>query len=448
MKTLLFLDNWLIERQACLERVWGKPHFVKETFTESPPNCLGYGGWHTVFHDARLGKYVMYLAVYPPEADPGTFVVRLQSDDLYHWPNPGFDASVSPAWRGFQDVVVAENAESGYAFWPEFIHPLTGTPHADRGYLMTSFHPDWWKPGKKVRQSVFGFSPDGLRFTIDYDHPWQPTTVDAWCGSLWDAPSGTYRIHSRPYYGDRRIAVVTTTDWKHFTPRQVVLQPDILDPLGTEFYSMPVIPYEDVYLGLLQVLRTDTFEERRVKGSGRVETELTYSYNGLNWYRTVREPLLPVREYGQVGGGQNYGMDMVRTPDDKLLFFCHAALGEHYAYPDMIKAGLKTQGFLTPLLYELRLDGFCGLKTWGKDGLLRTRAIVPQSGTLSLNVRTTRHTAVQVQLGGHLGVGWASDSRRGGDAGGGAVRHPREVPGAHRQSTGGRLAVTVIPMPP
>jgi hypothetical protein len=38
------------------------------------------------------------------------------------------------------------------------------------------------------------------------------------------------------------------------------------------------------------------------------------------------------------------------------------------------------------------------MKTWGKDGLLRTKTIIPQSGELSLNLHTTKHTAVRFQL--------------------------------------------------
>jgi hypothetical protein len=91
-------------------------------------------------------------------------------------------------------------------------------------------------------------------------------------------------------------------------------------------------------------------------------------------------------------------MDMLRTLDNKLLFFAHAAYGEHYAYPDLQKAGLDTRGFFSPLLYEMRLDGFCALKTWGREGLLRTKTVIPRAGALSLNVRTTKHTAVRVQL--------------------------------------------------
>jgi hypothetical protein len=64
----------------------------------------------------------------------------------------------------------------------------------------------------------------------------------------------------------------------------------------------------------------------------------------------------------------------------------------------MQRAGLDTTGFFGPLLYALRLDGFCSLKTVGRDGVLETRTLIPRAGRLSLNVRTTQHTAVRVQL--------------------------------------------------
>ena len=132
--------------------------------------------------------------------------------------------------------------------------------------------------------------------------------------------------------------------------------------------------------------------------TGRSETELTYSYNGTHWYRTVRQPFIGVREYGLLGGGQVYAMDLVRTLDNKLLIYVPASKGEHAAYRDMQEAGLDTRGQSGPLLYEMRLDGFCSLKTWGKDGLLQTKTIVPQSGQLRINVRTTAHTAIRVQM--------------------------------------------------
>ena len=50
------------------------------------------------------------------------------------------------------------------------------------------------------------------------------------------------------------------------------------------------------------------------------------------------------------------------------------------------------------MLYEMRLDGFCSLKTWGREGVLRTKVIIPHEGDMRLNVRTMAHTGIRVQM--------------------------------------------------
>ena len=137
MRSILFLDDWMVEHRDSLERVWGKPQFVKEIFQEFYPGFLGYAGYISTFFDANVGRYVMYLAVLPPRADPDVFVTRLESDDPYNWDPPAYDTSVSPAWKGFQNVVVDQD---GKPFWPFSVFPLADTPLAHKGYATT----EWW----------------------------------------------------------------------------------------------------------------------------------------------------------------------------------------------------------------------------------------------------------------------------------------------------------------
>ena len=54
MKSILFFDDWMLERRDGLERVWGKPKFVKEMFESSYPGFLGYSGYITAFWDESL----------------------------------------------------------------------------------------------------------------------------------------------------------------------------------------------------------------------------------------------------------------------------------------------------------------------------------------------------------------------------------------------------------
>ena len=390
MQSILFLDNWLIDRVDCVDRQWYKPKFVKQLIEDFHPETLGYGGYLSAFYDDKLGKYVMYLAVYPPEADPGTFVLRLQSDDPYNWPTPTYDVNATPAWKGFSDVVIKQD---GDRFWPLVTRSLKGTPLEDRGYIATCIPSD-----RSDHNSYAAFSQDGIHFTIDYDNPWHHSRSDTWSGVTWNKNEKLFQISTRPMNVDRRVSFVTTPDFKTFSGIRTVLQPDAQDRIGAEIYSMPVIPYDDMFIGLPHMFIPDTLETRRYRMGGRTETELAYSYNGFNWYRTKREPFVGIQEYGQQGGGQVYVQEMIQTNDNKLLFIASGSKGEHYSYKDIQAMGRSTAGFFAPMLYEMRLDGFCSMKTWSRDGWLRTRTIIPKAGDLQLNVRTTAHTFIKVQV--------------------------------------------------
>ena len=404
MKGIWFFDDWMLERRDCLERVWGKPTFVKEIFTEfNPPGWDGYGGFITAFYDERLGCYVMYLINFPgrksqnrtPGISAGEFQFRLQSDDPYNWPNPSYQPHPTLAWKGFRDVVVDQDGEP---IWGHAIHTLSGTPLAERGYasavLDVANHLTWG-----------GFSDDGVQFVVDRSRPWFDPGSDIAGDFLWNQEASLYQFFVRPVYGDRRVAMSTTRDFRQFSRPITILQPDPLDRVGIELYDMPPRPYEDFYIGLLNTMATDRFEEvslstdwPQIKYFGRMETELTYSYNGFHWYRTAREPFIGVRAYGLQGGGSAYGKEMLRTEDNKLLFFVVADKGGHAARVDTKTPWPYGAGYRSPMLYEMRLDGFCSLKTWGHEGVLRTKVIIPKAGEMSLNVRTMAHTHVRVQM--------------------------------------------------
>ena len=267
--------------------------------------------------------------------------------------------------------------QDGAPIWAHAVHSLAGTPLAERGYasavLDVPRHLTWG-----------GFSDDGVRFTVDRAGPWLDPGSDIAGDILWNREAGFYQLFVRPVYGDRRVAMSTTADFTQFTRPVTIMQPDSQDRVGTELYDMPPRSYEDFYIGLLNIMTSDRFEEvslssdwPQIKYFGRMDTQLAYSYNGLYWYRTEREPFIGVRDYGQVGGGSAYGKEMLRTHDDRLLFFVVGDYGGHAARVDKETDWPYGSGYRSPMLYELRLDGFCSLKTWGREGVLRTKVIIP-----------------------------------------------------------------------
>ena len=78
----------LLEGLTVMERVWGKPQYVKENSTDYYSGGLGYGGYDSVFYDPILGRYVMYTVVRPtawlrasmPSVCPGPDTLFLHND--------------------------------------------------------------------------------------------------------------------------------------------------------------------------------------------------------------------------------------------------------------------------------------------------------------------------------------------------------------------------------
>ena len=99
----------------------------------------------------------------------------------------------------------------------------------------------------------------------------------------------------RPKNGDRRIALMETPDWKEFSRVELALSPDGLDPDLADLYGMPTFPYANLFIGLLWVYRTPsrTSQHGKFQG-GRIDCQLTYSYDGWHFQRGPREPFVPM----------------------------------------------------------------------------------------------------------------------------------------------------------
>ena len=395
MKTILFFDDWMLEQRIGLERVVGQPTCLGELLPERPASVKHWMSRGGYFFDSRVARYVMYLHIVFRESRPGVrdrFSVRLESDRPDQWEAPIIDEDALPPWKGCPNLVGEK--DTGQPLMKEIlVTPLSGTLHADRGYVMT-----YGNHETEGRRHFLAFSQDGLHFTVDRAHPFLQDYSDGWNGVLYDERSQTYRIYCRPGCGDRRWSVVVTSDFETFSEPVVILQPDGQDPVLTEIYGLPTFPYEDMYVGFPWIYTPSPFEARRIKMEGRVVSELGYSYNGLNWYRTDRRPFLPLRALGEMGGGGLYLHSLTRESGGRMLMLATGSITEHAGIITRERAGVDIGGYQGSLLYELRQDGFCYLVTSGREGRLRTRTIIPSAGDLSLNVSTAPHSMVRVQI--------------------------------------------------
>ena len=239
MKAIYFFDDVMVERRPALERVWGKPSFVKPVFPEPVPGALGCRPNNVHFSEAD-GRYVMYVAVNPVDEDADIFTIRLTSEDPCTWPEPKPASGPTSAWDGLADFVVDETGDRRKGL----VSSLAGTPLQERGCILTTVD-------EENDRSLVGFSSDGIHFELDRQHPWRHVRSDTWNGVLWNPVARHYQIFTRPLYGDRKIAFVTTRDFQSFSECVTILQPDSFDGLGTELYGMPCTRYEDLFVGSL-----------------------------------------------------------------------------------------------------------------------------------------------------------------------------------------------------
>ena len=198
--------------------------------------------------------------------------------------------------------------EWGNPIWAHTVHTLAGTPLAERGYGSCVLD-------EARHLTLGGFSDDGVCFTVDRARPWLDPGSDIAGDILWNNEAGVYELFVRQVYGERRVALCTTEDFREFWRPITILQPDATDRVGTELYDIPPRPYEDFYVGLLNVFTTDRFEKvsvsekwPQIKWFGRIERQLAYSYNGFYWYRSDRVPLIGVhaQDFAVATGGDKF----------------------------------------------------------------------------------------------------------------------------------------------
>jgi len=155
--------------------------------------------------------------------------------------------------------------------------------------------------------------------------------------------------------------------------------------------------YDDVFVGMLSVYDTEPTEKVYYKMQGTNQMQVAYSYNGQNWYRACRETFIPRTEPGTRFGGSVYAAAPVRTPEDRLLFCVMGTWTEHGMDIEHCPEAWKNEPYRT-WLYDMRLDGFAYLRTRARHGLIRTKAMAPQGGDLTVNARTTPSGHVRVAV--------------------------------------------------
>ena len=291
----------------------------------------------------------------------GDVMCLATSEDGIHWERPSlglveFDGSTDnnilprkeglPSAPAFQDLHEKDPAKRFKAM------QLTGGTQT-RGMQYDLFH-----------------SPDAIEWTPYEGNPVIDTgqELGRWSGRFqgWDPIRETYYVtmeashHWRGPYGKRLIGRAESPDMIHWSEPEIILVPDEDDYPDTEFYSMPVFPYEGVHVGLLWIFRTTNVTHH---------PEVVFSRDGFHFQRNYREPFIPRGgsradfDYSSV-----YAQDTIVHGDRIFTYY----IGTNSRSPEIaLELGGKSAEGIG--LAVSRLDGFVSLDS-GKGWVVKDRS--------------------------------------------------------------------------
>ncbi len=402
----LFLDDFVVAELRGVVRTLHQPTKYENNPVVVPEHPWEDQGIHypLVFRDGSIYR-MYYLARGSAKDTPdgsGNFgpVGYAESQDGIHWTKPLLDVYSLPGHP---------KTSLGFALTQPPLRQVEGPaiikderdPDPQRRYKL------FFSKGRDRVTPTEGFSvafsPDGLRWK-EYDgNPvyklygdtqnclvWDPE-IERWVAfvRMWGKPSFQRPVWFFKKYRQRRIRFVarmSSADFEHWTPSEVVLTPDPSDSRVCDFYGIQVTYYEGLYIGFLWVLTSIGGEE---PGShGYLNAQLVTSRDhGLTWHRVCgRKPVLDRGKQGSFDFGGVYPVPFV-TEDKEHLVYYKAIDQQH---------GVSCNS--TIALSRIRRDGFVSLDAFGEPGEVVTHALEIPSQNLHLNADISDGGSIEVHI--------------------------------------------------
>lgn len=356
-----------------MNRKMGTPVLCKESILEDV-KTEGVWNYPTVWKDITTGKWVaIYGGCAPFSYDERAgFCIktvelyRATSEDGIHWKsdceNPVFSREI--------DLGMDEPGLSRIDGGPVFYDEKERNEHK-RLKLLYRFFDTNGVPEERIAYSLNGKT-------------WKTEKLACGNEKLFHSPSsifynekeGKYYISNWFHVHDRRIVFYGTRDFKSVEEPLLILQADGEDECTAETYALIVIPYEDMYIGLLWMFHGDAGETKLNRLMGYMDCQLVYSYNGKIFQRICHRPFIARSRQGEHGGGSVFPTSVVEDKNH-IYIYGSGSKGEMFRYQEEKDAAL--------LRYSLRKDGFAYLAT-ESTGDICTKALRFYGEKLYLNV--------------------------------------------------------------
>jgi hypothetical protein len=397
MKTWMFFDWWHFEGQSNMEIKQGEPELVPES-AYADPTFDYLGCWPTIYQESGKWKMLYFISGLP------MCLMAAESDDGINW-KPSDCSDIDPGGEKYapNHIFTVPSANGG----PIYLDPAAkdgkpfkfyciqrGGPAAERAKhdKNSMFHELVTGEGIKPYMAdnlLFG-SEDGLNWELEKDvnfnYPaWHP---DPPLACFYNHQTETHTMVTRPGWGDRRIAVITSDDAREWSAPELIMQPDVSDPPLMQFYGMPVSHYKNYYIGFLWMAKFGNSEtlDRFNQLYGYIDSQLTYSFDGKHFQRMFREPFIKNSDPDLPGSGVVYPTIMIET-DEELRIYSASTMDLHHQNTDkqFVRKGEVPASSI--IMHKLRKDGFTYLSSCGHWGEFTTKPLVMKELEIFANIQ-------------------------------------------------------------
>ena len=403
----LFIDDTAIER---LDRVV-KGVVPAEKTSEAP--VIGkdqpwedqwiIGSYINVIHDEEENLFKMWYGVGRKLSDARgeqeDGVAYAVSEDGIHWDKPVLDLVEDGGSTANNLVFPMFRWGAGTGVMKD---PVETDP-AKRYKMLFMFQCGEMAFAGITQPVCVAYSADGIHWNVPrrWLNPVIPEGSDTQLNAYWEPKLRRYVVYLRGRPNVRIICMAESHDFEHWTPREIIVQPDEHDPpQDHEFYGMSSLAYRDLRVGFLSVFHTlnegwiaqNQIEEWMPEWMNRMDVQLTYSSDGRTWHRAGnREPILECGPRGSGDSGCVYPPHAPFIMGDEIWVYyggSNELHGESPRYGEEPSRGIY--------LAKIKKDRLVCLKT-EKHGLVTTTPLSVDPHALWINADATGGS-VQVEL--------------------------------------------------